>query len=125
MYCIHWGHQMIRIKSFDQIYFFRPAIDFRKGINGLCTIVQDEMELDLFKRYLFVFTNSKRNRLKALYWDKTGFALWIKHLIEDKYKWPLKFEDDVIQVNVSKLEQFLIGLDPFQIPFHEKKYTQV
>lgn len=116
---------MISISSFDQIYFYRPYIDFRKGINGICAVVQDEMELDLFKKYLFVFTNSKRNKLKALYWDKTGFAMWAKHLSEDKYKWPLLYENEVIVVDVAKLEEFLIGLDPFQIPFKEKKYTQV
>ncbi len=116
---------MISINYFDQIYFYRPYVDFRKGINGLCMVVQEEMELNLFEKYLFIFTNSKRNQIKALYWDKTGFALWVKHLIEDKYKWPLKLDKEIIQVDVNKLEDFLIGLDPFQLPFSKKNYSKV
>lgn len=116
---------MVSIDSFDHIYFYRPYVDFRKGINGLSSIVQDEMNLDLFGRYLFIFTNSKRNMLKALYWDQTGFALWMKQLMEDKYKWPIKYEDEIIKVDTKSLEDFLIGFDPFQIPFSEKKYTTI
>ena len=67
---------MINIKNFDNIYFYRPPIDFRKGIYGICAIVQDDMNLNPFEKYLFLFSNSKFNKLKALYWDKTGFALW-------------------------------------------------
>ena len=116
---------MLNIKLFKQIYFYRPHVDFRKGINGLCLIVQDEMQLNPFERYLFIFTNSRRNKLKALYWDHTGFAMWVKYLIEDKYKWPVHYEDEVIKVNFANLEQFLIGFDPFQVPFKAKKYSQV
>lgn len=116
---------MISIDSFDQIYFYRPYVDFRKGINGLSAIVQDEMQLDLFGKYLFIFTNTKRNMLKALYWDKTGFALWVKQLMEDKYKWPIKYEEEIIKVDLKKLEEFLVGFDPFQIPFNEKNYSKI
>lgn len=116
---------MINIKSFDQIFFYRPYVDFRKGINGLSGLVQDELRMDLFGRYLFIFTNSKRNKLKALYWDRTGFALWVKYLTEDKYKWPLHYNKEVIKVNLKNLNEFLIGLDPFQVPFKEKNYKKV
>lgn len=114
---------MLTFKSFDQIYFYRPRVDFRKGINGLCSLIQDEMNLDPFERYLFVFTNGNRNKLKALYWDQTGFALWVKHLCEDRYKWPLHYEEEIIKVNVKNLENFLVGFDPFQVPFTDKKYS--
>ena len=116
---------MLSIKSFNQIYFYRPYVDFRKGINGLSSIVQDEMNLNPFERNLFIFSNSNRNKLKALYWDTNGFALWIKYLIEDKYKWPVHYEDEIIKVNTKNLENFLIGFDPFQIPFKEKFYSKV
>ena len=116
---------MISINFFDQIYFYRPYIDFRNGIHGLCALVQDELKMDLFSKNLYIFSNRQRNKLKALYWDQTGFALWIKYLLEDKYKWPVHFEEDVIKVNIKNLENFLIGFDPFQIPFKEKKYTKV
>jgi hypothetical protein len=114
---------MINIKSFDNIFFYRPFVDFRKGIVGLCSVVQDEMNLNPFEKYLFIFSNSKKNKIKALYWDKTGFALWIKYLEEDKYRWPIHLEEDVLTVDIKKLNQFLIGFNPWQIPHENKKYS--
>ncbi|MBS9834889.1 IS66 family insertion sequence element accessory protein TnpB [Vibrio alginolyticus] len=36
---------------------------------------------------MFLFTNKQRDKIKVLYWDKTGFALWYKRLEKAKYKW--------------------------------------
>lgn len=78
---------MLALKKFDNIYLYRPFADFRKGISGLCGIVQDQMELNPFENYLFIFCNTRRDRIKILYWDQTGFAMWYKVLEKDKY-WP-------------------------------------
>jgi len=43
---------MLSPNKFDHIYFFRPYIDFRKGHRGLAGIVQDEMKLNPFEKYL-------------------------------------------------------------------------
>lgn len=104
---------MIIAKNFEQIYFYRPFIDFRMGIFGLSAFVQDKMQLDPFKKYLFLFSNKQRNRIKALYWDETGFALWFKCLEKEKYKWPYHLTEDHIIVNIKQFEKFLIGLDPW------------
>jgi len=58
----------------------RKPVDFRKSINGLTTIVEQEMDSDVFSGQVFVFCNKSRDKLKVLYWDKTGFALWYKRL---------------------------------------------
>jgi len=116
---------MLSINKFDQIYFYRPYIDFRKGVYGLCSIVQEEMSLNPFGKYLFLFSNSNRNKIKALYWDKTGFAMWVKYLEEDRFNWPSHIDNEVLKVNVKKLKEFLIGFNPWQIGHKEKKYKEV
>jgi transposase len=70
------------------IYLHRDVVDFRKSINGLVTIVEQEMALSPFGDALFVFCNRNRDRVKVLYWDKTGFCLWYKRLEKEKFKWP-------------------------------------
>ena len=62
------------------IYLHRDVVDFRKSINGLMVIVEQEMQLSPFAPALFVFCNRNRDRLKVLYWDQTGFCLWYKRL---------------------------------------------
>jgi hypothetical protein len=49
------------------IYLHRDAVDFRKSINGLVIIVEQEMELSPFAPALFVFCNKNRDRIKVLY----------------------------------------------------------
>lgn len=116
---------MINIKKFDNIFFYRPYVDFRKGIYGLCSIVQEDMKLNLFEKYLFLFSNSRRNKIKALYWDDTGFAIWVKYLEDDLYRWPIHLNDDVLTVNMKNLELFLIGFDPWQVPHQKKEYKMI
>lgn len=62
------------------IYLYMDIVDFRKSINGLIVVVEQEMNLNSFRDALFVFCNKKCDKVKILYWDKTGFALWYKRL---------------------------------------------
>ncbi len=58
------------------IYLHREPVDFRKAVNGLTIIVEQEMELSPFDDALFIFCNKARDKLKVLYWEQTGFFLW-------------------------------------------------
>ncbi|MGR3983529.1 IS66 family insertion sequence element accessory protein TnpB [Pseudoalteromonas sp. 1181_04] len=62
------------------IYLHRDAVDFRKSIDGLVAIVEGELERDAYTGALFLFCNKAKDKLKLVYWDKTGFALWYKRL---------------------------------------------
>lgn len=57
------------------VFLHRDFVDFRKSINGLAAIVEDELNCDAYTGELFVFCNKGKDKLKILYWDKTGFAL--------------------------------------------------
>jgi transposase len=117
---------MIRLSTFSGIYLHRERVDFRKSINGLSAIVENEMKLDVFGRFLFLFCNRDRTRLKILYWDKTGFALWLKRLEKDKFPWPRKLEPEIIELSSQMLIWLLDGVDPWKIKPHEElKYSCV
>jgi transposase len=62
----------------SRIYLYRQFVDFRKSINVLSVIIESEIDLPIMSDALFIFCNRTKDKLKILYWDKTGFALWSK-----------------------------------------------
>lgn len=117
---------MLRPESFTGMYLHRDHVDFRKSINGLSVIVEQEMGLDLFGRNLFLFCDRRKKKLKVLYWDDTGFALWYKRLEKDRFVWPRNHSDEVITIDAQQLEWLLTGYDVWKMKPHKKvRYSRV
>ncbi|PSW06066.1 IS66 family insertion sequence element accessory protein TnpB [Photobacterium lipolyticum] len=91
------------------IYLYREFVDFRKSINGLAALVESETDLSLDSGALFLFTNKQRDKMKVLYWDNTGFALWYKRLEKDKFKWPSREKHQVFTLSGEEFERLLSG----------------
>jgi len=66
--------------SVRQILSYREPVDMRKSFDGLIAIVKGALAEDPLSGSLFVFVNRRRNYLKCLYWDRTGFCLFAKRL---------------------------------------------
>ena len=108
------------------IYLHRDYVDFRKQINGLSAIVQDVLGHDIFTQSVFVFCNKKRDKLKVIYWDRTGFCLWHKRLEKDKFMWPKKHDESVIHWNKEQLSWLLRGFDVSKLNAHDPlKYQSI
>lgn len=117
---------MRRAEDFDAIYLHRDAVDFRKSIDGLCGIVEQEMGKSPFGRELFVFTNRSRNKLKVLYFDRTGFALWYKRLERDRFHWPRKADVATVKLTAEQINWLLDGYDITKMRPHEAvKFSRV
>jgi transposase len=102
-----------------EVYLHRAPVDFRKQINGLTAIVELEMKKSLNTGALFLFCSKRRDKLKLLYWDKTGFCLWYKRLENDKLKWPKKHELDTINISEEQLHWLLRGFDIKAMKAHD------
>lgn len=102
---------MKSIHDFKNIVIHKSPVDFRKSINGLSIIISEDCKLDLKAETLFIFTNKRRSHLKILYFDKSGFALWLKRLEGTKFSWPKKIEQDIINIEAKDLELLLDGLN--------------
>jgi transposase len=102
---------MKSIFEFKNLYIHREPVDMRKNITGLSIIVQEEMQLDLKSSSLFIFCNQKRNLLKILYFDRSGFALWLKKLEDSKFPWPVKYEEKTISIDRKNMALMLEGIN--------------
>ena len=106
------------------VYLHRDPVDFRKSINGLSVIVEREMALSPLSGALFVFCNKKRDKLKLLYWDRTGFALWYKRLEQEKFPWPRRMDEAVIELDEDRLHWLLQGYDITRMQPHAALHYQ-
>ncbi len=94
-----------------EIYLYRDVVDFRKSINGLAMIVEQDLNRSPFNPALYIFCNRARDKLKILYWDNTGFALWYKRLEKAKFKWPNSLSASSLTLNAQQLTCLLDGYD--------------
>jgi transposase len=60
----------------------------RKGFDGLSGLAEHVLRQDPLSGHLFVFRNRARNRLKVLYWDQDGLAIWYKRLERGTFQLP-------------------------------------
>ena len=92
--------------------FVRPgATDMRRAINGLAVLVEELLEADPFSHAVFLFCNRERRILKAVYWDRTGFALWMKRLEKHRFPLPASGEQARREISEEQLAQLLSGID--------------
>lgn len=101
------------------IYLAQEPVDFRLGINGLSVLVEATLRFDPFSRNLFCFSNKRKNQIKVLYWQRTGFCLWQKRLEEERFRWPMHLpplasdtkRPPVVELTEEQLHWLLEGLD--------------
>ncbi len=115
---------MFRFDAGLKVYLHRDAVDGRKNINGLALLVEQALALDPFAPAIFVFSNRRRDRIKLLLWDRTGFWLMLKRLEADRFVWPK--DAAVIELTVEQLHWLLTGIDLSAMRAHPtRKYRQV
>jgi transposase len=93
------------------VYLCRDPVDFRAGINGLSVLVEQTLKYDPFSRNLFGFVNKRRNQIKVLYWQRSGFCLWQKRLEEERFRWPFHMDGPVVELTDEQFVWLLDGLD--------------
>ena len=93
-----------------RVFVAVPPADLRKGYDGLARLAQDVVKEDPLSGHLFVFANRKRNRIKILYWDRDGYAIWMKRLEKGTYRWP-SLASDHVEWTAAELAAVLGGID--------------
>lgn len=90
-----------------------PATDLRKSFNGLSAAIRELHAGELDPQYLYLFSNKARNRLKVLYYDRTGVLVTTKRLEEGNFSWPPRGnpEEKVMSLTPEALQLLLDGVD--------------
>ena len=104
---------MIHLPASVRVYLCLTACDMRKSFDSLHALVRDHLELDAYAGHLFVFASRRRDRVKILYWDRDGFAIWSKRLEEGTYAVPLAGEasEKRREITAQELGALLSGID--------------
>lgn len=104
----------------EHIYLLCGATDFRKQIDSLTSLVTMKFQLDPYSpACVFLFCNKRRTSIKVLRYDKNGFVLATKKLLDGmKFQWP-KDEEEVKDISIRQVEWLLEGLSIEQKKAHK------
>jgi transposase len=96
-----------------RIYVAAEAVDLRRGFDGLAATTRSVIREDPLSGHLFVFTNRRRNRVKVLLWDRTGYLLLYKRLERGTFHLPLQPEEGSrhVELDGAELGLMLEGVD--------------
>lgn len=84
--------------------------DMRKQINGLTAFIQTKRAEGPFDGSYYIFCGKTRKIIKILYWDRTGFCLWLKRLEKDRFPWPQN-DSDLTEITRTQIRLLLHGID--------------
>ncbi len=95
-----------------RIYLCTSPTDMRKGFDTLAAMVTEFLAQDPLSGHLFLFVGRGKDRLKILYWDADGFALWYKRLEEGTFRLPRVSSNTAgVELKASELAMMLEGID--------------
>jgi transposase len=116
---------MIHLPASVRVYLCLTPCDMRKSFDSLHALVREHLELDAFAGHLFVFASRRKDRVKILYWDRDGFALWSKRLEEGAYAMPLAVgaTERRREITTQALAALLSGID-LQRAARRKRYQR-
>jgi transposase len=113
------NHHLRPALAMPHIYLYRAPIDFRKQVNGLAALIEQELGHNPFTGALYAFTNRQRNKIKCLMWEDNGFVLYYKALAEEKFKWP-SLAGDLLPLTGEQINWLLDGYDIRLLNGHRK-----
>jgi transposase len=101
---------MFGLSAAIRVYLATEPADMRKSFDGLAALASSNLALDPLSGHLFVFINKRRDRIKVLYWDRDGMAVWAKRLERGTFRVPVVAADRV-EMTTADLAALLAGID--------------
>ena len=115
---------MLTVHDKLKIYAYAQPTDMRKGINGLCGMIREQLHFDPADGSLFLFVNRNRNRMKLLHFADGGFWLYYRVLEAGTFE-KLAASDDGrhLQLDATELSMLLSGVSLAQAKKRRKRFA--
>lgn len=103
---------MLSVPGTVKIFLCLAPTDMRKSIDGLTGLASNVLRQDPLSGHLFVFLGKRRDRVKLLYFDGDGYALWYKRLEAGTFRLPAAAADQTsLTLSPADLALLLSGVD--------------
>jgi transposase len=96
-----------------RLFVASQAVDGRKGADSLMVIVRDVFGHDPLSGHLFIFFSKRRDRVRIVYWDRNGIAMWTKRLERGRFRPAFSADGKLVSHAIEAAELALImeGID--------------
>lgn len=104
---------MLTLPCSVRIYVAAEPVDLRRGFDGLAAATRSLIRQDPLNGHLFVFLNRRRNRIKLLVWDRSGYLCLYKRLERGTFELPMQPPAGArhIELDAGELGLMLEGVD--------------
>lgn len=108
---------MLSLSLPGRVFLCLLPTDMRKSFDSLVGLVEQQLGQDPLAGDLFVFRSKRGDRLKLLYWDDCGLAIWYKRLEEGTFVFPTANEQRIqvgahgLVIRPAELAMLLDGID--------------
>jgi transposase len=101
---------MLTVPPSVRVFVACEPVDLRRSFDRLAACTQELLRQDPLSGHLFVFRNRPGDRVKILYWDRTGYCLWYKRLERGTFRLPAGAEAGQ-EISYADLTLLLEGID--------------
>lgn len=104
---------MLTLPPSVRVYVSTRPTDMHKSFDGLSALVSGVLGQDPMAGHLFVFFGRRADRVKVLYWDRTGYCVWSKRLERGRFRLPARVPgpDGCVEMEAAELGLILEGID--------------
>ena len=103
---------MLGLPPSVRIYFATELTDMRNGIDGLRAVVEGTLRHDPYAGHLFVFVGKAKDKVKILFWDRSGFVLYMNRLEKGRFQLPIvDARRNHVAMEAAQLTMLLDGID--------------
>ena len=92
------------------IWLYHQSTDMRKSFTGLLGLVVSQLERDPLCGDLFVFINRRKTHMKILYFDGSGYCIWLKRLEQGQFNFQANPQSNSQQLDWTQLKLLLEGI---------------